>query len=733
VNDSPLFPGHPGEEGFPPETAMVDESRVCAFCGLPVSTWNLGGDEAVRYCCFGCRLAAQIQSSDSDGADRFLLARLGIAVFFAMNVMAFTMALWTRDVYGGETVSQFEATLCGVFRWLTLLFSLPVYYLLGLPLAECCWRQIKAGAGAADLLLVVGVAAAFLASIPAVVLDNGPVYFEVGVLVLVFVTLGRWLEARCKQRASQALDGLGRLLPETVQVRSENGAKSVPLDDVVPGTVVVVRAGERVPCDGEVLEHTAIVDEQIWTGEGVPREKPVGASILAGSVNIAGDLAIRALAAPRDGALARLSALIRHARLTRGRYERFAERLSRVLLPFVVVVAASAGIWHGLHRGFEAGLLASLAVVLIACPCALGIATPLAVWAGLGTAARYGIIFESGKVLERLAGVRAILFDKTGTLTEGDSRVIAALRDDASSPSQIQTIAAALTRASLHPCSRAISRYLAASECAVSARIATHPGRGLEAEWPFENGPRTVRLGSMEFIGEMGAECPPELRRFIDRAESSGRSVVALAWDGRMRACFEIAESLRLEAAAALRRLRDDGLEVRILTGDRRHRAERLAGELGVAVDAELMPDDKWRLLGETRTRLGPVAMVGDGVNDGPALAGADVGFALGCGTDLARASAGVCLVGNDLLHIPQAIELSRRTVGTIKGNLFWAVSYNIVGVAVAAAGWLNPAIAAGVMVASSIFVIANSARLAREVTPANTARLAAAVRPEAA
>lgn len=686
----------------------------CAYCGLPTLNCDSADAGEPAFCCYGCRLAAQIQGVGDDAPDQYLLVRLGIAVFFAMNVMAFTMALWTGDVYGSAEQHRLETPLLGAFRWITMLFSMPVYYLLGVPLAENCWTNLKRGVFSTDLLLLLGVAAAFAVSLPAIVHEQGPVYFEVGVAVLVFVTLGRWLEARCKWHATRTLDSLETLLPESVDCERDHVIEAKPLGDVQRGDLLVVRAGQRTPCDGVVERWPATLDEQLWTGESGGRIKQPGDEALAGCLNLSSDLYLRVASRPHEGSLLRLTELMRAARQSQGRYERLADRLSRILLPVVVAAALTTTVIHGMIFGVDRGVMAGLAVVLIACPCALGIATPLAVWAALGAAAQRGILFRSGEVIERVAGIRAIYFDKTGTLTEGTSTVTdCRIDDDGAAPPL--AIACGLASASHHVLSRAIVTFTerACSPAISPPPVTTHVGRGLEAVWPFASGPETVRLGSCRFLKETGQLCSPAQQQWLDEALASGEAIAGLGWGGRVRVWFRFAESLRPEAAMAIRELQRNGIAVRVLTGDHQRRGDLLARALDVPVDSELMPADKWRLVQEGRRVVGPVAMVGDGINDAPALAGADVGIAMGCGADIARASAGVCLLGNDLTRIAFAVDLAKRTVKTIRLNLFWSFAYNIVGIGMACTGALNPAVAAAVMTVSSLFVVANSVRLA--------------------
>ena len=693
---------------------------VCDHCGLPLPRpwpwWGAPvrapvGHEEPAFCCFGCRLAASVDHErGEEGAARRTLTRLGLAVFFTMNVMAFTMALWATDVYevdaGGH--SALIATFEGLFRHLVLLFAAPVLYLLGWPLWENALAGVRRGVFSTDLLLGAGVAAAFGYSAVSVLRGEGPVYFEVGCVVLVMVTLGRWLEATGKLRANDALDRLVRLMPEHVRRVQGDVEDSIALAAVAVGDVLRVLAGERIPADGQVRRGQAFVDEQVLTGESVPRSRRSGDAVLGGTLNLDGDLFIEVTAAGPAGALARLIALVREARLAKGSYERLADRVSSWFVPVVSAVALATFLGHGFLSGWERGLLQGLSVVLIACPCALGLATPLAVWASLGRAARAQVLFRSGDALERLATVRAVRFDKTGTLTTGEPSIAAVVSREDDPIAEVSRRAAALASSSTHVLSRAILGFTN-HQGTSAAEVRSLAGRGVSG---VVDGDGSTFLGSRRLLEENGQVIGSTLDAAAHAAETSGRSLAWVGWGGRARGLFTFDERLRASTRAALEHCRSLGLDVGVLTGDHAARGAALAGEIGLPVEAGLLPEDKVAAIHNARARFGAVAMVGDGVNDAPALAASDLGVALGCGADLSRESAAVCLLGDDLARFPWSVELARRTVGVIRGNLAWAFGYNAVGIACAALGWLNPAFAAFLMVGSSAFVIVNSLRL---------------------
>jgi heavy metal translocating P-type ATPase len=679
---------------------------------------------AKQYCCFGCRFAAAVtQARGEQGAANWTLTRLGLAIFLTINVMVFTMALWTQDFYG-ETASGSETVvpvLRGLFRYLCLLFAVPVLFLLGVPLAENACASLRRGVLNTDLLLVLGVAASYVYSAITVLTEEGAVYFEVGCVVLVLVTLGRWLEARGKLRTTAALESLHRLLPDEARLIRKDGEVRAPLGEIVVGDCLRVLPGERIACDGVLVRSTTMVDEQVLTGESQPVVKEPGDRVFGGSLNLDGELLLTVTAPAGGGALARLIALVERARQVKGHYERLADRVAAGFLPLVVLVALATLTWHASRHDLSSGILASLAVLLIACPCALGLATPMAIWAALGQAAQAQVLFQDGESLEKLASARAIRLDKTGTLTTGSPTVSEFVPAPGVARHAILTYAACLATASTHSYAAAIRQF---AEKELVHRMTgeslsglrgpfletrTLPGRGLVALLP--TGMRAY-LGSPRLMEQVGLATPPTLSAVISRNLQAGQPLSCIGYEGEVRGVFVFHEQLRPEAIRALASLRDLGLDVAILTGDSAARGSLLGRELGVSVAAGLLPADKVTAIRAARSTAGPVAMVGDGVNDAPALAAADVGLAMGCGADVTRDAAAVCLLGNDLLRLPWAIILARRSVRVIRQNLFWAFVYNFVGIAFACTGRLNPVLAALAMVLSSTLVVTNSLRL---------------------
>lgn len=716
----------------------------CHYCGLPIpGTAKEAASSDPAYCCFGCRLAFSIMQDRTPGGESTgALTRLGLGIFFTMNVMVFSMGLWSWESTSAD-VGSAAAVWRELFRYACLLFSGPVLLLLGGPLGESAWAGLRRGRVTTDGLLFVGVIAAFAVSCLALLNGHDHIYFEVGCVILVFVTLGRWLEATGKLRATLALQSLRTLLPDTVRNVTDDGEVVQPLSDTRRGDLLRVLAGERVPVDGIVERHAGTLDEQFVTGESLPRTREVGENVFGGTLNLDADLYVRASGTASEGTVQRIVDRVAEAAATKGREQKLADQLTQWFTPGILLVVAATFAWHLRNDGFQSALMAALSVVVIACPCALGIATPLAVWAALTRAAQYQVLFRHGDALSRLARVRACCFDKTGTLSQGSVELAHTHYASGSDVHLVDSLACQLSLSSNHVLGHALRRALQPrlrrSEPYVSL---THPPRSQVAridDLPISNsmqcrtrvgkgilavqretGERFV-LGSLAFAQQEGLAWhhPQSQRDFSDTTH------VCVGWRGQVQAVYCFREELREEASSVIRELQSDVIVVRILTGDTHQRGTAMARTLGVEVASELLPEQKLEVINSLRKQFGCVAMVGDGVNDAPALATADVGIALDCGADVSRDSADVCLLGSTLRRLPWVIRLARTTRRTIYQNLFWALAYNVIGVGFAAAGKLNPILASVAMVGSSLFVIVNSLRLNAFEVPRDTEALA--------
>ncbi len=683
---------------LPPSAAPSD----CDYCGLPVAGGTAG--DGPRYCCLGCRFAAGITAArGDDGEARWMMARLGLALFFTMNVMVFTMVLWSAPEADPAGSAAAARVFYDLARHACLLFSAPVVLLLGGPLLAEAADEVRRGRGGVGLLLMLGVGAALAISVRATWAGEGHVYFEVACTVLVAVTLGRWLEASGKLRTTEALRSLRSLLPDTVRRVDGAGETRVALASVALGDMLRVLPGEHVPTDARIVTGRAAIDERAVTGESEPVEKGQGDGLWSGSLDLDGELLVEVVAPPGAGTLERLIDAVTDAARRGSRRQRLAGTIAAWFLPLVVVVALGSLAFHWHRRGPAAGVLAGLAVVVVACPCALGLATPLVLWAAIGRAARRQILIRDGDALFRLARARTFCFDKTGTLTtgsrvEGVERAAAAARHGLADDAALVSLAAGLATGSTHVHARAVVDEARRRGCVpvALAEVRTFPGRGVEGRRGADAAP--VRLGSGTWTGDAPADGPCAVSTLC----------VAGTVVGRLR----FAETVRPEAAATAAALAARGARLVVLSGDRRGRVDEVAAALGMAGEARLLPEEKLARI-EALRGDGGVVMIGDGINDAPALAAADVGVALGCGADVSRWSAAVCLLRDDLSDLPWLVDLAARSERTVRWNLLWAFAYNAALVPLAAAGQVHPALAAAAMLASSVLVVAGSLRLA--------------------
>lgn len=680
---------------------------ACAHCGLPLRpSRGPAPPELPRYCCYGCVLAAQVAGRDGEeGQARWILARLMLAGFLAMNVMLLSFTLYSTDVYALEVTSRMQAFIYATCRWIMLGCSLGVLLLLGVPVARNAVTELRAGRLTADLFILVGVAGAWTVSVVHTLAGGGGVYFDTAAMLLVLLTVGRLLEARGRAASGAAVADLLAATPETAHRLSADGEVELPQADIQVGDRLAVRPGEGIPADGRIEEGASDLDESTLTGEARPVAKGSGAEVFAGTVNLTGRLVIRATAVGGDRALARLTRLLETARRERAPVQRLADRVAAVLLPITLTLAVGVCAWWWARGQLEVGILNALAVLVVACPCALGVATPLALWIALCTAARRGAVVRTTGVLEVLGRVDTLLFDKTGTLTEGIDAGCDVYAAPGYTEATALATAAAAASGSNHPVSLGISaearhRGLTWVTC---GQVLEFPGHGLRGELSPGG---SVMVGSRAWVlGETGMSAWEE-------APASDEIDAWIALDGHLCGAVRTRERIRPEAGEALRELRKMGMRLELLTGDRAARAQIVADACDLTVQAELRPEDKLAYVRAEQGRGHCVGMVGDGLNDAAALAAADVGIAMGCGADLTRDAAHVCMRGNRLDDVAWLLRYARRARRTVRGNLLWAVLYNAVGLPLAAVGWLTPVFAALLMVGSSVLVLANSLRL---------------------
>jgi len=601
--------------------------------------------------------------------------------------------------------------------WVQLLLAAPVQFLFGARFYRAGWKALRAGAGNMDLLVALGTSAAFGLSVYLMARHPGHphLYFEASAAVITLVLLGKWLEARAKRRTTEAIRALNALRPATARVLRGQVEVDLPVGQIAVGDLVRVCPGERIAVDGEVIAGRSHVDESALTGESLPVPKGEGDRVTGGAVNAEGVLTVRTLAVGAETTLARIIRLVESAQAGKAPIQRLVDRVSAVFVPVVLAIAlvTLAG-WVVASGDWERALINAVTVLVIACPCALGLATPTAIMAGTGVAARHGILIQDADALEVARNVTTVAFDKTGTLTEGRPAVVAVLAAAGVSEDEVVRLSAALQRSSSHPLAVAVTARAEGLPVPEAVDAAALPGRGVEAR---VDGMR-LALGSSRLLKELGAE-PGTLAGEAHRLADEGRTVSWLLRrdDGAATVLGLLAfgDTLKASAADAVRRLHALGIRTVMLSGDNRGSAEVVARRLGIdTVRAEVLPADKAAAVRALRAEGQVVAMVGDGINDAPALAAADVGIAMATGTDVAMETAGLTLMRGDVRLVADALDVSRRTYATIRRGLFWAFVYNVVGIPLAAFGLLSPVIAGGAMALSSVSVVGNALLLRR-------------------
>jgi Cu+-exporting ATPase len=681
----------------------------------------LGAVEAAGY-------SAQLPSAGPDARDEDpdedptapLRRRLLISAALALPVLLLAMI----------PALQFDN-----WQWLSLNLATPVVLWGAWPLHKATWANLKHGAATMDTLISVGVLSAWLWSLYALFLGDAgtpdmrmgfdliptqgggtdEIYLETAAIVTTFVLAGRYFEARAKRRAGAALMALLELGAKDVALIDPSGAeRRVPVEELVPGDRFVVRPGEKVATDGVVEEGSSAVDMSMLTGESVPVEVSPGSEVAGATVNAGGRLIVRATKVGSDTALAQIARLVTEAQTGKAPVQRLADRVSGVFVPIVIGLAvATLGFWLGTGESATFAFTAAVAVLIIACPCALGLATPTALMVGTGRGAQLGLLIKGPEVLESTRTVDTVVLDKTGTVTTGRMSVVGVTVREGAERAEALRLAGALELASEHPVARAIATA-AEDEHGVLPAVEAFANRaGLGVEGMVED--VDVVVGRPALMAEWGYELPAELEAARTAAESLGQTAVVAAWDRQARAVFAVADTVKPsspEAVASLKRL---GLRPLLLSGDNETTARAVAAEVGIdEVIAEVLPSEKADVVRRLQAEGRVVAMAGDGVNDAPALAQADLGLSIGTGTDVAMEASDLTLVSGDLRAAADAIRLSRATLRTIKQNLGWAFGYNVAAIPLAAVGLLNPVIASAAMALSSLTVVGNALRLRR-------------------
>ena len=609
--------------------------------------------------------------------------------------------------------------------WLQFALATPVQFILGARFYKAGWHALKAMTGNMDLLVSLGTTAGWLLSVWLWLnAHEGHVphlYFEGSAVVITLVLLGKWLEARAKRQTTEAIRALHALRPDKAHWISDEGEVDVPVAEILVGDLLAVRPGERIPLDGELTEGQTQVDESMLTGEPLPVSKSMGAALTGGSINGDGRVLMRVTAVGHETVLSRIIRLVEDAQAAKAPIQRLVDKVSEIFVPVVLLVAVlTLGVWLFTGASFESALIHAVAVLVIACPCALGLATPVAIMAGTGVAAKHGILIKDAQALEMAHRVQTVAFDKTGTLTVGQPRLIAHLPAQGHDTATALAWAASVQSGSEHPLARAVLKAAQAQGLTTDAPqdLVAVPGRGVQAHV----GGRSLLLGSLRWLQQEGMDSAIWAKD-IEALHAQGATLSALAErspngvQGVLLMAF--GDEPKAGAAQALAALRERGLKLVMISGDNQAAAEAMARRLGLRpedgeVRADVLPGDKAAQVQQLREGGRIVAMVGDGVNDAPALAAADVGLAMGNGTDVAMHAAGITLMRGEVALVGDALDISARTVAKIRQNLFWAFAYNVAGIPLAAMGYLNPVIAGAAMALSSVSVMSNALLLKR-------------------
>jgi P-type Cu2+ transporter len=703
--------------------------RLCRHCLLPLGpraiSRTMSGEERA-FCCYGCCIAFQVKNGQSEEWEAaWLLIRLGVGGFLSMNIMLFSLLLYAGAFTGVDA---------RVLPWVDLLlwaFATPAVAILGGPYLREALIDARQGCLTSSTLIAVGVGAAYAYSAVAV-LERGPhVYFDTATMVLMLFTLGRYLEAAGRAKAARSLEPLLAAENAWANIVVDRTEIRRPVREVDAGMLVRVRPGERIVVDGVVVEGESHTDEAVMTGESRKITKAVGSPVIAGSINLDGPLLIRSSGPGPTTRWAQICRSVRETLARRSPVQRMAEHLVGAFVPFVLALGILTGLYWAQELALDRALLVGLSVLVVACPCAVGLAAPLATSIGIGRLARLGCLVRDPGALEVLARTHQLAFDKTGTLTSGRAQVVA-IESAGAALEEVLAHAAGLERCSEHALAGAITKAAASHgvEPVLTHDVRVIAGRGIRGR----AGEEIVAAGSAALMQELAWTLPPALASRTQSLERSGYSVVYVGWGHEVRAILSLDDAPDPDARSTVEQLRRRGLRVMLLTGDLQQAAQRLAGAVGITdVQAGLSPEAKRGVLDRYGQRSQAVAMVGDGLNDGPVLAAADVGIAVGSGTDLARETAALVLPPGGLWMLPFVIDMARSVRSTILSNLMWAFGYNFVALILAVFGLLQPVLAAAVMAGSSLLVVANSLRLERLPDPTRASMAAAALSAPAA
>jgi Cu+-exporting ATPase len=598
--------------------------------------------------------------------------------------------------------------------WIQAVLSAVVVLALGWQFHAGMLRQARNGAANMDTLISLGTLAALFYSAWAMYGGIQQLYFETGAVIAALILLGRYFEARSRGQASEAIEKLVELGAKSAHVIRDGKDRDIPIDDVNVGDILLVKPGEKIPVDGKVVDGSSSIDESMLTGESMPVGKTTGDEVFGATINLGGAFQMQATKVGQDTTLAQIIKIVADAQVNKAPIQQLADRISGIFVPIVLAIAlVTAAGWYLATGDFLQSFVPAVAVLVIACPCSLGLATPTAILVGTGVGARRGILIKNGEALERGRKIDVVIFDKTGTLTEGKPKVTNVLACKAQTPEEVLALAASIERLSEHPLAQAVvhaarEKNLPLKDVVDFENVA---GKGVRGKI----GNVAVMVGSVRLLQQSGISLTAHLEA-LEEYEGDAKTVIAVACRNELIGMIAIADGLKDDARAAVARLRAEGVETVIITGDNRKTAEAIAKETGIdRVFAEVLPQDKANQVRDLQAAARRVAFVGDGINDAPALVQADLGIAMGTGTDIAIEAGNIVLVKGHPLKVIEALRLSRLTFRTIKQNLFWAFFYNVAAIPLAALGLLNPMIAAAAMAGSSLTVVGNSLRIKRQ------------------
>jgi Cu+-exporting ATPase len=692
------------------------------ICGMVVDKATALKTERAGRSYYFCSAGCQRTFESPEAELKSMRTRVAIALTGVLFLAILRAGAFLALAAGATIVSWAPIPALPWFTWGMWLFLLvtPVQFIGGWGFYKGAWNSVRTRTINMDFLIALGTSVAYFYSVAVIFfpevlpvkVEERDVYFEVSAVIIAFVLLGKYMEEMIKKRSSAAVRKLLDLKPASAHVMREGNEMEVPAESVMVDETVVVRPGEKIPTDGVVLDGASSVDESMLTGESMPVEKGPGAQVIGGTLNRTGLFRFKATRVGAETALAQIIKMVEEAQASSAPIQRIADKVTGYFVPAVVGIAVLSFTGWWLAGNFPQGLLAFIAVLIIACPCALGVATPAALMVGVGKGAEAGILIRGAEVLERAQKITTVVFDKTGTLTRGEPTVTDIVPLAGLSDMEILRFAAAVEAGSEHPLGEAIVRAAKHREIVLPEVVDFEaiPGHGIRGS---ADG-RLIWLGNRRLFAREGIDTAPA-EEAMARLEQEGKTAMLVGLDRALVGIVAVADTLKPEAKEAVAALRKEKVEVIMLTGDNRRTAQAIADELGIdRVIAEVLPSDKARIIQELQQQGKVVAMVGDGVNDAPALAVADIGIAIGSGSDVAKETGGIVLIKDDVRDVVVSIRLSRATMRKIKQNLFWAFIYNSIGIPVAALGFLNPIIAAAAMALSSLSVIVNSALLKR-------------------